>query len=166
VQHLESLSREQLISRVVELEFQLKWFRNQIFGRKSERWLAAESRYIQLTLGSLLEVVLKYVRPVIKLNDKVVSHPAPTGVFDKSFADVSLIAGILIDKFQYHLPLYRQHQRLAAAGITLSRQTLTNVVAGAAELMTPIYYAQLSSILQSEGLAMGYIPGTVHELLE
>ncbi len=86
-------------------------------------------------------MVLKYVRPVIKLNDTLVSHSAPTGVFDKSFADVSLIAGILIDKFQYHLPLYRQHQRLTAAGITLSRQTLTNLVAGAAELITPIYYA-------------------------
>ena len=32
----------------------------------------------------------------------------------------------------------------------MSRQTLTNLVAGAAELITPIYYAQLSSILQSD----------------
>ncbi|WP_419612646.1 IS66 family transposase, partial [Thiolapillus sp.] len=28
----------------------------------------------------------------------------------------------------YHLPLYRQHQRLKDAGITLSRSTLTNYV--------------------------------------
>ena len=98
------------------------------------------------------------MRPVIKLDDTVVSHPAPTSVFDKSFADVSLIAGTLIDKFQYHLPLYRQHQRLAAAGITLSRQTLTNLEAGAVELITPVYYAQLSLILQSEVLAIDEIP--------
>jgi len=84
-------------------------------------------------------VVLKYVRPVVKLNDNVTSPPAPSGVFDKSFADASLLAGILVDKFQYHLPLYRQHQRLGAAGITVSRQTLTNFVAKAAELLTPIY---------------------------
>ncbi len=242
--NIESLSREELIavvaqqtSRISELEAQLKWFQNQIFGRKSERRLAGDSKYVQLTLGSLLEeetppaptetvkeyqrrikpeklsessedesglrfssdvpiktiplkleevadlkegedyevigekvthrlaqrpasyVVLKYVRPVVKLkSSKVVSHPAPSGVFDRSFADVSLVAGILVDKFQYHLPLYRQHQRLAAGGITISRQTLTNFVARAADLLAPVYYAQLSSILQSKVLAMDETP--------
>ena len=53
--HLESLSREELIVRVSELEAQLRWFQKQIFGRKSERRLAGDSKYIQLTLGSLLE---------------------------------------------------------------------------------------------------------------
>ena len=234
---LESLSREELIVRVSELEAQLRWFQKQIFGRKSERRLAGDSKYIQLTLGSLHEeetpptptervkeyqrrvkpekpsescedesglrfssdvpvktiplkpeevadlkegedyevigekvthrlaqrpasyVVLKYVRPVVKLkSDKVVSHPAPEGVFERSFADVSLVAGILVDKFQYHLPLYRQHQRLAAGGITISRQTLTNFVARATDLLAPVYYAQLSSILQSKVLAMDETP--------
>ena len=104
-------------------------------------------------------VVLKYVRPVVKLkSDQVVSHPAPEGVFERSFADVSLVAGILVDKFQYHLPLYRQHQRLAAGGVTISRQTLTNFVGRAADLLAPIYYAQLSSILQSKVLAMDETP--------
>jgi transposase len=238
VSHLESLSREELIARVSELEAQLKWFRNQIFGRKSERRLAGESEYIQFTLGSLLEegtppaptetvkeyqrrvkpekqlesgedesglrfssdvpvktitlqaeevadlkegedyevigekvthrlaqrpasyVVLKYVRPVVKIKKsaEVVSHPAPVGVFDRSLADVSLVAGILVDKFQYHLPLYRQYQRLAAGGIKVSRQTLTNVVGRSADLLAPIYYAQLSSILESKVLAMDETP--------
>jgi hypothetical protein len=27
---------------------------------------------------------------------------------------VSFIAGMIVDKLAYHLPLYRQHQRLAA----------------------------------------------------
>jgi len=249
--NVESLSRDELIerlrerdvriesyeSRISQLEAQLKWFRNQIFGRKSERRLAGDSKYIQLTLGSLLEeetppaptetvkeyqrrvkpeklsessedesglrfspdvpvktiplkpeevadlkegedyevigekvthrlaqrpasyVVLKYVRPVVKLKSaEVVSHSAPSGVFDRSFADVSLVAGILVDKFQYHLPLYRQHQRLAAGGVTISRQTLTNFVARAADLLAPVYYAQLSSILQSKVLAMDETP--------
>ena len=242
--NVESLSHTELVnlvtkqaSEIADLKTQLKWFQNQIFGRKSERRLAGDSKYIQLTLGSLLEeetppaptetvkeyqrrikpeklsessedesglrfssdvpvktiplkpeevadlkegedyevigekvthrlaqrpasyVVLKYVRPVVKLkSDKVVSHPAPEGVFERSFADVSLVAGILVDKFQYHLPLYRQHQRLAAGGITISRQTLTNFVARAADLLAPIYYAQLSSILQSKVLAMDETP--------
>ena len=72
-------------------------------------------------------MVLKYVRPVIKLKqtEQLCCPPAPSAVFDKSVADVSLLAGLLIDKFAYHLPLYRQHQRLAHAGIRLNRSTLT-----------------------------------------
>ncbi len=40
--------------------------------------------------------------------------------FDRSFANVSFIAGMLVDKYLYHLPLYRQHQRLEATGITIT----------------------------------------------
>jgi transposase len=101
-------------------------------------------------------VILKYRRPVIKRKDTAVLScpPAPSAVFEKSFADVSVLAGLLIDKFTYHLPLYRQHQRLQQAGIRLSRGTLTHWVQRAAELLEPIYYALLSSILQSPMLTM------------
>ena len=72
-------------------------------------------------------VVLRYVRKVYKRKaDGVFSCvPAPPAVLEKSYADVSFLAGVLIDKFIYHLPLYRQHQRLAAAGVHLGRSTLT-----------------------------------------
>jgi transposase len=101
-------------------------------------------------------VILKYRRSVIKRKDTaVLSCPsAPPAVFEKSFADVSVVAGLLLDKFLYHLPLYRQHQRLQQAGIRLSRGTLTQWVQRAAELLEPIYYALLSSILQSHVLTM------------
>jgi transposase len=79
-------------------------------------------------------------------------------VFEKSFADVSLLAGLLIDKFTYHLPLYRQHQRLLQAGIRLSRGTLTQWVQRAAELLEPIYHALLSSLLLSQVLTMDETP--------
>lgn len=105
-------------------------------------------------------VVLRYVRKVVKLKDDGVpsSPPAPPAVIDRSVADVSFIAGLLVDKFTYHLPLYRQHQRLQAAGIKLSRQTLTNLVARGVSLLEPVYYAQHSSVLLSEVLAMDETP--------
>jgi transposase len=105
-------------------------------------------------------VILKYRRPVIKRKDTAVLScpPAPPAVFEKSFADVSILAGVLIDKFVYHLPLYRQHQRLQQAGIRLSRGTLTQWVQRAADLLEPIYYALLSSILQSHVLTMDETP--------
>src|SRR5215831_2359000 len=105
-------------------------------------------------------VILKYRRPLIKRKDTegLSCPPAPPAVFEKSFADVSLLAGLLIDKFLYHLPLYRQHQRVTQAGIRLRRGTLTQWVQRAAELLEPIYYALLSSILQSQVLTMDETP--------
>lgn len=105
-------------------------------------------------------VVLEYRRPVVKdkRNDRIHTAPAPANVLDNSLADVSFLAGMLIDKFCYHLPLYRQHQRLAMSGITVSRSTLTQQVERAIALLKPIYDAQLNNILLSKVLAMDETP--------
>lgn len=106
------------------------------------------------------QVVLKYTRPVIKKKStqQVITTPAPANVLDKSFADVSFLVGLLLDKFLYHLPLYRQHQRLETNGIRVARSTLTNLVKRSIELLKPIYQAQLQHLLQSRVLAMDETP--------
>ena len=105
-------------------------------------------------------VVLEYRQPVVKhrATQQLKTTAAPTAVFEGSLADVSLLAGVLIDKFAYHLPLYRQHQRLRDAGITLSRSTLTHYVQRSIELLGPIHDAQLAHLLQSRVLAMDETP--------
>ena len=97
-------------------------------------------------------VVLKYLRNVIKIKnndtgDRQISCPSlPAQVFEKSHADVSFLAGLIIDKFQYHLPLHRQHQRLLSSGINVSRPWLTQLVHRCGNLLEPIYYALVDSI--------------------
>lgn len=107
-------------------------------------------------------VVLKYLRKVIKPKDvvdaKPITLPAPENVLEKSFADVSFIAGMLIDKFDYHQPLYRQHRRLSQSGIMLSRSTLTNISQKAILLLEPIFDALFRSVLLSKILAMDETP--------
>ena len=105
-------------------------------------------------------VVLKYVRPLIKRLDTQTMHcpPAPAGVLEGSRADVSFAAGLLIDKFAYHLPLYRQHQRLTDAGITVSRPWLTQLAQRTIGLLEPIYEAQLASVRASRVIAMDETP--------
>ena len=105
-------------------------------------------------------VVLKYTRPVLKKksSQRLITTPAPANVLDKSFADVSFLAGMLLNKFMYHLPLYRQHQRLDHNGIKVARSTLTNLVRRSIDLLTPIYQAQLRQLLRSRVLAMDETP--------
>jgi transposase len=105
-------------------------------------------------------VVLKYVRKVIKRKQtgSILCAPAPAGVLERSHADVSFLAGLVIDKFQFHLPLYRQHQRLDQAGITVSRPWLTQLVHKTGSLLEPVCDAQLDSIRESGVIAMDETP--------
>jgi transposase len=97
-------------------------------------------------------VVIKYVRDVVKIKSAAKNAPqitcpaVPESVFEKSHADVSFLAGMLIDKFLYHLPLHRQHLRLKAAGIEVSRSWLTQLVHRCGNLLEPIFEALVESI--------------------
>jgi len=105
-------------------------------------------------------VILKYIRAVIKRKDTqvIVTVPAPVNVLEKSTVDVSFLAGMLIDKFCYHLPLYRQHQRLEQCGIQISRSSLTNWTGRAIDLVKPIVEAQSRHQLEGKVLAMDETP--------
>jgi transposase len=105
-------------------------------------------------------VVLKYVRQVIKRKDtqRLQCPPAPVGVIEGSRADVSFVAGLMVDKFAWHLPLYRQHQRLGDAGITVSRPWLTQLTQRAIGLLEPIYDSQMESIRASRVKSMDETP--------
>ena len=94
----------------------------------------------------------------IKRGDEIFNPPVQPAVFDKSIADVSFLAMMLLDKFLYHLPLYRQHQRLKAAGIHVSRASLVNWVTRLGQLLAPIADAQKASILLSAILAIDETP--------
>ena len=105
-------------------------------------------------------VVLKYVRPVVKIksttkeDQKIVTAPMPPMVVERSFSDVSFYAGMLVDKFRYHIPLNRQYERLRLCGITVSRATLVTQCIRAIELLARIYHAQVRSVLVSGVIAM------------
>ncbi len=104
-------------------------------------------------------VVLKIVRPVVKKKEGgIVCADLPPSVLGKSLADVSLLACMAVDKFSYHLPLYRQHQRMAAAGVRIARPSLTHWMHGAADLLAPIHQAQLDSVRESAVLAVDETP--------
>jgi len=105
-------------------------------------------------------VVLKYVRPLIKRKDTqaLSCPPAPLGVIENSRADVSFVVGMVIDKFAYHLPLYRQHRRLDDAGIKVSRPWLTQLMQSTVAQLEPIYDAQLDSVRASRVKAMDEVP--------
>ena len=104
--------------------------------------------------------VLKYVRPVVKRRDtgELLTARMPSNVLERTLADVSLLAGMLVDKFTYHLPLHRQHRRMGDTGIVVSRSSLTNWAGQAIDLVKPIVDAQSAHVLEGGVLAMDETP--------
>jgi transposase len=105
--------------------------------------------------------VIKTVRPTVKVKatGQIDTVPAPESIFDgASRADVSFAAGLLVDKFRWHLPLYRQHQRMEADGLRVSRPWLTQISQQAIALLEPIHAAQMTSICNGRVIAMDETP--------
>ena len=119
-----------------------------------------ENRTYRLAQRPASYVVLEYVTPVLKHrpSQKLSTPPAPASLWAGSIADVSFVAGLLVEKFVYHQPLYRQHQRLAREGIDLARGTLTNLAHRGITLLEPVYDALLRNVLLSRVLAIDETP--------
>jgi len=126
----------------------------------SERVVVGEKVTHRLAQRPASYEVLRYVRPLVKRRDtgELLAARAPANVLDRTSADVSLLAGMLVDKFRHHLPLHRQHRRMADAGIAVSRASLTNWTGRAIDLLRPVAAAQTAHVLQSRVLAMDETP--------
>lgn len=126
---------------------------------EDQRELISESVTYRLAQRSPY-LVLKYVTQTWKHKEtgKLVTPPAPPSVIPGSSVDVSFLVGLLVDKFLYHLPLYRQHARLEQANIFMTRGNLTRLVHRVAQMLEPIYQAVMSSVLLSPLLAIDESP--------
>jgi transposase len=82
----------------------------------------------------------------------IVQAPAPSRPIPKSFAGASLLALILTWKYGFHVPLYRQCQIFAHAGLRLSRTTLMQWVAASSELLAPLVEALATYVLSASNI--------------
>jgi transposase len=65
-----------------------------------------------------------------------VQAPAPEHLIKSGLPTEAMVASVLVAKYGWHLPLYRQTKMLAAQGLDLDRSTLAFWVGyAAAELM-------------------------------
>lgn len=117
-----------------------------------------ESRRLASEPGT--HVVMIYRRPVVARKDGrcIIEPNAPVGPLGYAQADVSFIAQMLIDKFVYHTPLYRQHQKLADEGITLSRSTLDNWTHSAIALLKPLAESVMAGVLGGDAIKIDETP--------
>jgi len=68
----------------------------------------------------------------------VVEAPRPVGLVEGNRYDTSVAAEVMVAKYAYHLPVYRQQNLFASCGWTPARSTLQNVLKHAAILIRPL----------------------------
>lgn len=68
----------------------------------------------------------------------------------KSYADATLLAELMIGKFAYHLPFYRQAKMFRSLGIDLPESTIAGWREGVADLLRPTYYRLLELIMSTD----------------
>ncbi|MGC7890101.1 IS66-like element ISVa5 family transposase [Vibrio anguillarum] len=105
-----------------------------------------EDRSEKLEFTPAVLKVLEYVRPGD--SSHIVQKPSPQSLIPKSFATESLLANIILGKYQYAMPLYRQESLFTQSGIELSRTTMARWVIQVSEKFAPLYAALKKYLLQ------------------
>jgi len=105
------------------------------------------SRYIGDEVTEVLEFIpgRAYVRRIVRRKyalpngEGVVIGELPSQPLPKSNAGASVLADLLVGKYQDHQPLHRQIDILRRSGVSLSPSTVNNWVSGAVNLLMPLY---------------------------
>src|ERR1700745_4339685 len=86
--------------------------------------------------------------------EAVVQAPAPERLIKGGLPTEAMVASVLVSKYAWHLPLYRQAQMLAAQGLDIKRSTLAFWVGYAAAELRPVFERLRELILTSGKIAV------------
>ena len=78
--------------------------------------------------------------------------PKPPQPLDKGLPGPGLLAQIIVDKYQDHIPLHRTEQRFDRLGVKLPRSTMCDWMAKSAELLLPLWQLLKHCVLESKVL--------------
>lgn len=87
----------------------------------------------------------------------------PPQLIEQGQAGASLVAHVLLSKYDDHLPLYRQQQQFLRLGVTFSRQTLCDWVERGADWLAPIVREMKRELLAGDYLQADETPVRVQD---
>lgn len=100
--------------------------------------------------------VLREKRACAKCGDGVVVAPVADKVIERGLPGAGMLAKVVEDKYQDHLPLHRQAARCARLGCEIPRSTLSDWVRAATDILEPLWKANreavlVAGVLQADG---------------
>lgn len=105
------------------------------------------------------------VRPVLRRKEdkalpqpRILQAPAPKPVIGGNHVGADVLAQIVVDKYVYHLPEYRQVQRWADLGVNLPTSTVNDWVHAVAAKLYPLYESLGEDIRSRRYLQVDEVP--------
>ena len=100
-----------------------------------------------------------YIRPRYVKQGRFALAPLPPQPIEQGMVGPGLLAQILVSKYEYHQPLYRQEKMFRQQfGVELSRKTMGCWVEQAAELLKPVYRSIREDLLAGNYLQADETP--------
>jgi transposase len=90
--------------------------------------------------------------------ESIIMAPKPEAPLPKAIAGASLLTDIILSKYQYHLPLYRQSKIMSSYNVTISDKTLANWVTSAGEALFKVYDALWAVVVKASYLQVDETP--------
>jgi len=119
----------------------------------------SEERTSQLDWVAPKIIKRVYIRPRYVKQERFALAPLPPQPIEQGMVGPGLLAQILVSKYEYHQPLYRQEKMFRQQfGLELSRKTMGCWVEQAAELLKPVYRAIREDLLAGNYLQADETP--------
>ena len=80
----------------------------------------------------------------------VITAPMPLMPIYKGMPGASMLAEVLLQKYEYHVPFYRQVKQLEHLGVKLSKNTLDGWFRPVCELLRPLYLELRKKVLAAD----------------
>ena len=119
----------------------------------------SEERTSQLDWVAPKIIKRVYIRPRYVKQERFALAPLPPQPIEQGMVGPGLLAQILVSKYEYHQPLYRQEKMFRQQfGVELSRKTMGGWVEQAAELLKPVYRSIREDLLRGNYLQADETP--------
>lgn len=108
------------------------------------------SEILEMITAKLKVIEVARPKKSCRCCEKMVQVPAPSRPIPGSMAGGSLLAYVLVSKFDDHLPLYRQNEILARMGADIPRSTLADWCGRSMRILQPVIDRIEASVLGSD----------------
>lgn len=114
--------------------------------------------------------VERIVRPVYKTQQEkqaiattIVQAPLLPSILPGCMAGEELLSQIIVDKFLYHIPEYRQAVRFKELGVDVTTSSINRWVHAIADKLYPLYIAQMTRVLSTNYIQ---VDETTHKITD
>ena len=114
--------------------------------------------------------VERTVRPIYKRKEEkqavsttIIQAPLKASILAGCIAGESLLSQIIVDKFLYHIPEYRQAKRFKELGVDITTSSINRWVHALADKLYPLYIAQMRRVLSTNYIQ---VDETTHKITD